>query len=75
MGGWGGLHFTLEETRLDRLSATNLSDGKACGLPSSRKSVFPPGGQAAVGPSLSCKGMALNNQPLSPGSGALQSDM
>lgn len=28
-----------------------------------KRSVFPPEGQDAVGPSLSCKGMALTNQP------------
>lgn len=43
-GGDGGLHFTLEETRLGRLLAANLSDSKARGLPSSRKSVSSPPG-------------------------------
>lgn len=53
----------MEVTRLDGLFAANLSDSKAHALPSSLKSVFPPEGQGAVGQSLSCKGMALTNQP------------
>lgn len=58
------LWVALEVTRLDGLFAANLSDSKACRLPSSSlKSVFTPGGQGAVGQSLSCKGMALTNQP------------
>lgn len=62
--GGGGLWDALEVTRLDGLFAANLSDSKAHGLPSSSlKSVFPPEGQGAVGQSLSCKGMALANQP------------
>lgn len=61
--GGRGLWVALEVTRLDGLFAANLSDSKAHGLPSSLKSVFPPEGQRAVGQSLSCKGMALTNQP------------
>lgn len=61
-GAVGGLWFALEETRLDGLSAANLSDSKTHGLPPSYKSVSSPEGQDAIGPSLSCKGTALTNQ-------------
>lgn len=62
---WGGTRVALEVTRLNGLFAATLSDSKARGLPSSSslKTVFPPEGQGAVGPSLSYEGMAFANQP------------